>query len=146
MLLLLLLFLLLLSLFGWLLSQYCCYLNTVAIAVGVVPNEVIRWYCCCCWAWLVVVVLLLLLWVLVVLLLLLWVLLPTRCPGGVAAAAPGVVAVACGGRDWGMLRLLRLSLLLLLSGCGYSCVAVAALVRAVARLPATAVLVTGSPG
>ena len=135
MLFLLLLFLLLLSLFGWLLSQYCCYLNTVAIAVGVVPNEVIRWYCCCCCAWLVVV-----------LLLLLWVLLPTRCLGGVAAAAPGVVAVACGGRDWGMLRLLRLSLLLLLSGCGYSCVAVAALVRAVARLPATAVLVTGSPG
>ena len=135
MLFLLLLFLLLLSLFGWLLSQYCCYLNTVAIAVGVVPNEVIRWYCCCCCAWLVVV-----------LLLLLWVLLPTRCPGGVAAAAPGVVAVACGGRDWGMLRLLRLSLLLLLSGCGYSCVAVAALVRAVARLPATAVLVTGSSG
>ena len=136
MLFLLLLFLLLLSLFGWLLSQYCCYLNTVAIAVGVVPNEVIRWYCCCCCAWLMVVVVLLLLWVL----------LPTRCPGGVAAAAPGVVAVACGGRDWGMLRLLRLSLLLLLSGCGYSCVAVAALVRAVARLPATAVLVTGSPG
>ena len=42
----------------------------------------------------------------------------------------------------GIARLLRLSLLLLLCGCGCSCVAPAALVRAVARLPAAAVLGT----